>query len=122
MGSGLFDEYPKLKIILGHLGEGIPYGIWRVDHRISRGTIAPKAKQTMGHYLRENFYVTTSGNFRTQALSNVVLELGADRILYSVDSPYEDVAEAKEWFDEAAISDSDRMKIARTNAQKLFHF
>lgn len=120
MASGLFDEYPKLKIILGHLGEGLPIGIWRVDNRISRGSGTPKAKLPMSHYLRENFYITTSGNFHTQALTNVILELGTERILYSVDYPYEDVIQAKEWFDQAAISDSDRMKIARTNAQKVF--
>ena len=120
MASGLFDEYPKLKIILGHLGEGLPVGIWRVDNRISRGSGTTKAKLPMSHYLRENFYITTSGNFHTQALTNVILELGTERILYSVDYPYEDVVQAKEWFDQAAISDSDRMKIARTNAQKVF--
>jgi predicted TIM-barrel fold metal-dependent hydrolase len=120
MASGLFDEYPKLKVILGHLGEGLSFGIWRVDNRISRGSGAPKAKLPMSHYLRENFYITTSGNFRTQALTNVLLEVGADRVLYSVDYPYEDVVEAKDWFEHAAISDSDRMRIARTNAQKLF--
>lgn len=120
MGSGLFDDYPKLKVILGHLGEGVPFGIWRVDHRIFRGTIAPKAKLPMSHYLRENFYVTTSGNFHTPALTNVILEVSSDRILYSVDYPYEDVAEAKEWFDQATISESDRTKIGRANAQKLF--
>jgi 2,3-dihydroxybenzoate decarboxylase len=74
----------------------------------------------MSHYLRENFYITTSGNFRTQALTNVILEVGADRVLYSVDYPYEDVVKAKDWFEQAAISDSDRMKIARANAQRLF--
>jgi 2,3-dihydroxybenzoate decarboxylase len=120
MASGLFDEYPKLNVILGHLGEGLSFGIWRVDNRINRGSGAPKAKLPMSHYLRENFYVTTSGNFRTQALTNVILEVSADRVLYSVDYPYEDVVEARDWFEHAAISDSDRMKIARTNAQKLF--
>jgi 2,3-dihydroxybenzoate decarboxylase len=120
MASGLFDEYPKLKIILGHLGEGLSFGIWRVDNRINRGSGAPKAKLPMSHYLRENFYITTSGNFRTQALTNVILEVGADRVLYSVDYPYEDVVKAKDWFEQAAISDSDRMKIARANAQRLF--
>jgi 2,3-dihydroxybenzoate decarboxylase len=121
MASGLFDEYPKLRVILGHLGEGLSFGIWRVDNRIKRGSGAPKAKLPMSHYLRENFYVTTSGNFRTQALTNVILEVGADRVLYSVDYPYEDVVEAREWFDQASISESDRLKIARSNAQKLFH-
>lgn len=122
MASGLFDEYPKLKIILGHLGEGLPFGIWRVDHRISMGSGSPRAKLPMAHYLRENFYITTSGNFHTPALTNVVLEVGADHVLYSVDYPYEDVVEAREWFDQISMSESDRMKIARTNAQKLFRF
>jgi 2,3-dihydroxybenzoate decarboxylase len=120
MGSGLFDEYPKLKVILGHLGEGLPFNIWRVDHRISKGTQRTKAQLSMGEYLRENFYITTSGNFHTQALTDVVLEVGADRVLYSVDYPFEDMAEAASWFDQAAISEPDRLKIARSNAQKLF--
>ena len=121
MGSGLFDEYPKLKVILGHLGEGLPFNIWRVDHCISTVTLGTKAKLAMAHYLRENFYVTTSGNFRTQALTDVMLEVGADRVLYSVDYPFEDMAEAASWFDQAAISEPDRVKIAYSNAQKLFH-
>ena len=83
MGSGLFDQYPKLQIILGHLGEAIPFGIWRVDNRIGRSRLILNARRPLGSYLRENFYITTSGNFRTQALTNVLLEVGADRILYS---------------------------------------
>ena len=120
MASGLFDEYPRLKVILGHLGEGLPFGIWRVDHRISRQTTMLNAKLPLGRYLRENFYVTTSGNFRTQALTDVILEIGADRILYSVDYPFEDMVEARDWFDQAAISDLDRLKIACRNAENLF--
>jgi len=120
MASGLFDEYPKLKVIVGHLGEGLSFGIWRVDNRIRRGSGTPKAKLPMSQYLRENFYITTSGNFRTQALTNVILEVGADRVLYSVDYPYEDVVEAREWFDQASISEFDRSKIAVANAKQLF--
>jgi len=120
MGSGLFDEYPKLNVILGHLGEGLPFNIWRVDHRISKAQLGIRTKLPMAQYLRENFYVTTSGNFRTQTLVDAMMEVGADRILYSVDYPYEDMGEATEWFDNAAISESDRLKIARSNAQKLF--
>ena len=122
MGSGLFDDYPKLKVILGHLGEGLPCSIWRIDNRISR-TLQdrPKAKQTIGHYLRENFYITTSGNFRTQTLTEVILEVGPDRVLYSVDYPFEDMKLGADWFDHATISDADRLKIGRTNAAQLFH-
>jgi 2,3-dihydroxybenzoate decarboxylase len=121
MGSGLFDDYPKLKVILGHLGEGLPASIWRIDNRVAR-TLAdrPKVKRPIGHYLRENFYITTSGNFRTQTLTEVMLEVGADHILYSVDYPFEDMGIAAEWFDHAAISEADRLKIAHTNAQQLF--
>src|SRR6201997_1859363 len=65
MGGGLFDEYPRLKLIIGHLGEGLPCNIWRIDNRISRTLgVRPKAKHPIGNYLRENFYITTSGNFR----------------------------------------------------------
>lgn len=121
MGSGLFDAYPKLKIILGHLGEGLPCSIWRIDNRVARTLGAkPKAKLPIGHYLRENFYITTSGNFRTQTLTEVMMEVGADRILYSVDYPFEDTGIAGEWFDRCAISESDRVKIGRSNAQQLF--
>ena len=74
----------------------------------------------MAHYLRENFYITTSGAFRTQALTNVIMEVGADRVLYSVDYPYEDMSEATAWFDNAPISEPDRLKIAQGNARQLF--
>jgi len=121
MGSGLFDDYPKLKVILGHLGEGLPCGIWRIDNRVSRTLGAkPRARLPIGHYLRENFYITTSGNFHTPTLTEVMTEVGADRILYSVDYPFEDVAIASDWFDHAAISDADRTRIARSNAERLF--
>jgi 2,3-dihydroxybenzoate decarboxylase len=120
MGSGLFDEYPKLKLILGHLGEGLPFGIWRVDNRISRTSVRPKAKLLIAHYLRENFYITTSGAFRTPALTDVITEVSADHVLYSVDYPYEDMGVAAEWFDNAPISEPDRVKIASGNARQLF--
>ena len=126
MGSGLFDEYPKLRLILGHLGEGLAFNIWRVDHRLSklrRGETVtaegPKARRPMAQYLRENFYVTTSGNFRTQALMNTISEVGIDRVLYSVDYPFEDMVEAAEWFDTAPLGNAEREKIARLNARTV---
>ena len=120
MGSGLFDRYPGLNVILGHLGEGLPYMIWRVDHRIARTPRGIPARKKMADYLRENFYHTTSGNFRTQSLIDAMLEVGSDRILFSVDYPFEDVVEASTWFDDASISETDRLKIGRTTARRLF--
>ena len=122
MASGLFDRHPKLQIILGHMGEGLPYSMWRIDNR--NGWVkAPKtypAKKTFGEYFQNNFHITTSGNFRTQTLIDAMLEIGADRILFSTDWPFENVDHAAHWFDAASISEADRVKIGRTNAEKLF--
>ena len=119
MSSGLFDRYPNLKIILGHLGEGLPSSVWRVDHRLGRTPRGIKAKRAMSEYLRTNFYITTSGNFRTQTLIDAILKVGADHILFSVDYPFEEFGEAAEWFDNAPLSESDRLKIGRTNSLEL---
>jgi 2,3-dihydroxybenzoate decarboxylase len=119
MGSGLFDEYPKLQIVLGHLGERIPYDLWRLDHRLAKVPDRP-AKRAMGDYFRQNFYVTTSGHFCTQSLIHAILTLGADRVLFAVDYPFEDHAQATSWFDTADIAEGDRRKIGRDNATTLF--
>ena len=122
MASGLFDKHPRLKIILGHLGEGLPYSIWRVDHRNGwvKEEKAYPAKKKLGDYFQDNFYLTTSGNFRTQTLIDAMLEIGSDRILFSTDWPFENIDHAAIWFDQTSISSADRQKIGRTNAIELF--
>jgi gamma-resorcylate decarboxylase len=120
MTSGLFDRFPKLNIILGHLGETLPYNIWRNEHRLSYMGDLVKSHEPLTHYLLNNFYVTTSGNFHTRTLNAAVAEMGADRVLYSSDYPYESMREASEWFDNAAINDNDRAKIGHRNARRLF--
>lgn len=122
IGSGLFDAHPRLKIILGHMGEGLPFMLWRVDNR-NAWVKAPKrhaAKRPIADYFHQNFHITTSGNFRTQSLIDSMLEIGADRILFSTDWPFENVDHAAAWFDHASISEADRVKIGRTNARTLF--
>lgn len=122
MGSGLFDEHPRLKIVLGHMGEGLPYSMWRVDNRNAWVKVKPNypAEKPIAEYFRANFWLTTSGNFRTQTLIDAMLEIGSDRILFSADWPFENVDHAAHWFDEASISENDRIKIGRTNAARLF--
>jgi 2,3-dihydroxybenzoate decarboxylase len=120
MGSGLFDRYPRLNIILGHLGEGLPSSIWRVDNRLKKSPRGIPASQPMAYYLRSNFYITTSGNFRTPTLIDAMMEVGSDRILFAVDYPFEDTVDATIWFDNLEISETDRLKIGRTNAVSLF--
>jgi 2,3-dihydroxybenzoate decarboxylase len=122
MGCGLFDAYPRLNIIVGHMGEGLPYSMWRVDNHNKWMRVQNQypAKRKISDYFRENFYITTSGNFRTQALIDAMLEIGADRILFSTDWPFENIDHAADWFDAATISEGDRLKIGRENARTLF--
>lgn len=122
MGSGLFDKYPRIQIILGHMGEGLPYSMWRVDNRNAWVPHAHKApaKQKIAYYFHNNFYLTTSGNFRTQTLIDGMHEIGSDRVLFSADWPFENVDHAADWFDACSISENDRIKIGRTNAARLF--
>jgi predicted TIM-barrel fold metal-dependent hydrolase len=122
MASGLFDRHPALQVVLGHMGEGLPYSIWRVDNR-NAWVKVPKsypALKPLGHYFQNNFHLTTSGNFRTQTLIDAMLEVGSDRIMFSTDWPFENVDHAAKWFDEATISEADRVKIGRENAIRLF--
>ncbi len=120
MTSGLFDRFPRLTVILGHLGEILPFNIWRINHRISYMGDLIRFKKSLTHYLLHNFYVTTSGNFHTQTLDATIAEMGADRVLFSTDYPFESMREAADWFDNAAINDNDRIKIGRSNSEKLF--
>ena len=122
IGSGLFDECPRLKMVLGHLGETIPVYLWRFDGR--NGWMKARhnyaATQGVAHYFRKHFHLTTSGNFSTPALVNAVTEMGPERVMCSVDWPFEAVDEGAAWFDKAEIGAADRIKIGRTNAIELF--
>jgi predicted TIM-barrel fold metal-dependent hydrolase len=123
IGSGLFDDCPKLTVILGHLGEMLPSNIWRISHWASPNGRHPQGvpiKNTFIDYFRKNFYVTTSGNFRTIAMRNAMEEMGVGRVLFSTDYPFEEMEEAATWFDAAEIGENDREAIGRDNAKRLF--
>lgn len=120
LSSGLFDRHPSLQMILGHFGEGIPFNIWRIDHILRKGRRGMPCDHEIGDYLRKNVHITTSGNFRTPTLLSTMLEMGSDRIMYSVDYPFEKHEDAASWFDRCEISENDRQKIGRDNARKLF--
>jgi gamma-resorcylate decarboxylase len=120
MAVGLFDRHPRLKIILGHLGEGLPYNMWRLDHRLRINSRGMPAKKPLSEYFRTNFYLTTSGNLRTQSLLDALLEIGADHLMFATDYPFEDIGLAADWLGTTSISDNDRLKIGRLNAINLF--
>jgi 2,3-dihydroxybenzoate decarboxylase len=120
MCSGLFDRHPELSLILGHLGEGLPYNAWRIDHRMRKMPHGVPARRTITEYLRSNVFLTTSGHFRTPALLDAIAEMGTHRILFSVDYPFEETADAASWFDRLDVPEGDRLRMGRDNAAALF--
>jgi 2,3-dihydroxybenzoate decarboxylase len=119
-GSGLFDDFPKLKIIVGHLGEYIPYGLWRIDARMRFSPRGYTGNRPLGEYFKKHFYVTTSGNFCDPSFRCALEVMGADRMMFSADYPFEKMEDAANWFDNTPLSDELRLQIGRTNAIKLF--
>jgi 2,3-dihydroxybenzoate decarboxylase len=114
--SGMFEAYPRLKIILGHLGEGLPFSLWRIDMALSRQGNRPTPFRDT---FREHFWITTSGNFSTPALLCSVMEMGADRILFSVDYPFVLNPPAMAWMQDIPLGPEDRAKIYGGNATRL---
>jgi 2,3-dihydroxybenzoate decarboxylase len=114
--SGAFDAYPNLKIVLGHLGEGLPFLAWRIEMTFNRPGGSPVRFREA---FNRNFWITTSGNFSTPALVCSILEMGADRILYSVDWPFVRNMPGTKWMQDLQISDEDRAKILSGNAARL---
>ena len=113
--SGLFDAHPGAKIILGHLGETIPYTIARIDEALSRDTPMKNFREVF----TSHFYVTTSGFFSDPALQCCIQEIGVDRVMFSIDWPYASHAAGVDWIRKAPLSDVDREKVCSGNAKKL---
>ena len=114
--SGVFEAYPGLKIILGHLGEGLPFYLWRIDMALAR---QGNRKTPFRDTFREHFWITTSGNFSTPSLLCCVMEMGADRILFSVDYPFVPNPPGVKWMEHVPLGPEDRAKILHGNAQRL---
>lgn len=120
--GGVFDDFPEAKLLLGHMGEGLPYALWRLDSRwgFHAHNGIELARGVPSEYLRHNLYVTTSGVCSPAPLLCALLALGSDHVLFGTDYPFEDMATATTFLDEAPISDLDRAKIGHLNAERLF--
>jgi uncharacterized protein len=117
--GGVFDRYPKLQIVIGHLGEGLPFMLPRINQ-----TLTPeltKLDRSMGSYLRENVHYTFGGFNWTSTFLDLLLEVGIDRIMFSTDHPYRSMAEARTFLDQLPVSTADRERIAHGNAERLLH-
>jgi predicted TIM-barrel fold metal-dependent hydrolase len=114
--SGVFEKYPKLKIILGHLGETLPFLVWRIDQALKR----PGQKSlSFRDIFCNNFYITTSGNFSNPALLCCVMEMSVDHILFAVDWPFVMNPPSIEWMHTVPLSNADKEKILSGNAKRL---
>jgi predicted TIM-barrel fold metal-dependent hydrolase len=114
--GGVFERFPRLKIILGHLGETLPFLQWRIDQALKRpGAKTVSFRDTFSH----NFYLTTSGNFSNPALLCCVMEMGIDRILYAIDYPFVANAPGIEWIDTIPLCAEDKAKLLSGNSKRL---
>jgi predicted TIM-barrel fold metal-dependent hydrolase len=115
--SGLFDRFPKLKIIIGHMGEDLPFSIARADAVLARET--KHLQRRVSEYFQEHFYITTSGYFTVPPLLCTMQVMGADRILFSIDYPYSPNTVGRNFLNALPVSAEDMGKISHRNAERL---
>jgi 5-carboxyvanillate decarboxylase len=122
MLSGVLDRFPKLKIVIGHMGEALPFWMWRLDFMAAPGARAAGRTNQLkpSEYFRRNFAITTSGVEDPLALRYCIDKIGVDSIMWAVDYPYQPTAPAVAFVESAPISETDREKIAHGNAERIF--
>ncbi len=124
--AGVFDRYPKLKLILGHLGEALPYWMYRIDHMHGASVGSGRYKNWVplqkrpSEYMRENFYITTSGTPWAPAINFAQSVMGMDRVLYAMDYPYQYVPQEVTLSDNVSMRAEDKRKFFQANAEALF--
>jgi 2,3-dihydroxybenzoate decarboxylase len=115
--GGLFDRFPQVKVIMGHLGETLPYLLWRFDSRAKLYGV--KLAKPPSQYIRENFMVTSSGMCSAEPLTCALSALGRDRVMFAADYPFESPQEAGHFIDTVSLDESTRNDICRNNAARL---
>jgi predicted TIM-barrel fold metal-dependent hydrolase len=114
--SGVFEKYPDLQVILGHLGEGITFQVARIDEALSRPGNAPS---NFAETFHKNFYITTSGFFSDSALRCCIEEMGTDRILFAIDWPFVSNADGVDWLKAFPTDQTTKEQIFSGNAARL---
>jgi 5-carboxyvanillate decarboxylase len=122
MLSGVLDRFPKLKIVIGHMGEALPFWMWRLDFMAAPGARAAGRTNQLkpSEYFQRNFAITTSGVEDPLALRYCIDKIGADNIMWAIDYPYQPTSPAVAFIESAPISEAHREKIAYQNAERIF--
>jgi uncharacterized protein len=115
--AGIFDRWPDLKVILGHLGEGIPFHLPRIDDVLT--PVTSHLHKPISEYFRDNFWITTSGYFYDGPFRLARETFGDGRVIFSVDYPFADNRRACDWFERLDLAPEVREKIAHGNADEL---
>jgi 2,3-dihydroxybenzoate decarboxylase len=115
----VFDRYPRAQVVLGHMGETLPFMLWRLDSRYEFTMTDRRVKRNPSAYLRDNFSVTTSGQCSDVPLLASLASLGQERVMFSIDYPYESSEVAGQFMASAAISEETRALVGHANAQAL---
>ena len=116
--GGVFDRFPKLRIVLGHMGETLPYLLWRFDSRAQLYGVA--IDKPPSQYIKENILVTTSGMFSTEPLYCAIAALGIERVMFAADYPFERADEAGTFMETVRLDEGARVDIAHRNAERVF--
>jgi len=117
--AGVFDRFPKARVGLGHMGETLPYLLWRFDSRTGPEFYDVGLKKPVSHYIKTNIEITTSGMCSAEPLNCAIAALGKDRIMFSADYPFERAEEAGHWLDAEKMDEAVRADIAYKNAERL---
>lgn len=122
--GGVFDDFPKLRIVLGHMGEGLPYWLYRIDYMHEMTARMNMQRRRLerrpSEYFHDNFAITTSGVNWDPPLEYNVGVLGADKVLFAVDYPYQETFEAVNWMNDAPLGDEDKRLVFGGNAERVF--
>ena len=117
--GGVFDRYPKLQVVIGHMGEALPFMLQRLD---VMPMVMTRLSRPISAYLRENVHYTFSGFNFTPTFLDLLLQVGIDRIMFSTDYPYASMAQARAFLDQLPVSSADRERISHRNAERLLRF
>ncbi|KAI1617666.1 hypothetical protein EDD36DRAFT_424743 [Exophiala viscosa] len=121
--AGVLDRFPDLKLVIGHMGEHIPFEMYRLDHKLDRARF-PNMKMRKDKLIRDYFgeqvFITTSGHFSTPALVCSISEIGSKSCMFSIDYPFESIPNACVWYDEIQLNQHDLVDIGRNNCLRLF--